>query len=141
MAIQDIGVGKAISALVREAREHGQTLDQLVATVKTELASGSYSSEDLESAVGAIRVAIEEHIEERTGNDESRCNFCGLPRSRVPELISSSEANICTNCAIKATRELTKASPIPQLRMAYRAFETVFATVNFFAKPWQRNKA
>jgi hypothetical protein len=134
----EIEIGRAIHALIHDARENGQSLDQLVVSLKSELAAGSYPSEDLESAVGAMRVAVEEYIEEKTGGSEARCNFCGLPRSQVPDLISSSEANICTNCAIKATDELSKSSPIPQLRMAFRAFEGVFAILNFFAKPWQR---
>ena len=138
MVKPDIDIGEAISALVRGARERGQSLDRLVASLKSELATGSYSAEDLESAVGALRVAVEEYIEEKNGGPESRCNFCGLPRSQVPDLVSSAEANICTNCAIKATEELTKTSPIPQVRMAFRAFEGVFAIGNFLAKPWQR---
>ncbi len=138
MVIPGVEIGRAISAFVRDAREHGQSLDQLVASLKSELAIGAYSAEDLESAVGALRVAVEEYIEGKTGGSESRCNFCGLPRSEVPDLISSAEANICTNCAIKATRELTRTSPIPQVRIAFRAFEGVFAIGKFLAKPWQR---
>jgi len=135
---EDIEVGGTISGLVRVARARGQSLDQFVASLKSELATGAYSAEDLESAVGALRVAVEEYIEEKNGGPESRCNFCGLPRSQVPDLISSAEANICTNCAIKATEELTNTSPIPQVGMAFRAFEGVFAIGNFLAKPWQR---
>ena len=111
--------------LVRESRRH-KNRDEFVSFLVSQMSSPSFPAGDLEYTVGALRVAIGEYLQSRTGKSaELRCHFCGRSQTVVSTLVASAESAICDECVLTAFETVTQRQRHFHLRIAYFVFRFV----------------
>jgi len=128
-----------IDDLIRETKSFSSN-EELVTSLVAQIKASTPPGSDLEYAVGALRTAVERHLEAQTKDvDVNRCHFCGKSRNAVRTLLVSAESTICDECVVTALHTISHQPGQFYLRMAFFMFRAV-ASLTAHLSAWPRRR-
>jgi hypothetical protein len=122
---QSKNIRKIVDELVRESRQYNHS-DEFVTALVSQFRISSATPAELESVIGALRIAVGEHLRDQGDQPTGlRCHFCGRSQKEVLDLVASAQSAICNDCVLTALESILLKKRHIHIRIAYALFRFI----------------